>query len=78
MQIVREMKLWFVFTMCVAFLTSVSLLPDASGFVHLCGGFLFFGVIKWTLSEAAVRGTRAEQEARRLYRVLFLPTGNGG
>jgi hypothetical protein len=54
MQIVREMKLWFVITMCVAFLTSVSLLPDASGFVHLCGGLLFFGVIEWAPSEAAI------------------------
>jgi hypothetical protein len=58
MQIVREMKLWFVITMCVAFLTSVSLLPDASRFVHLCGDLLFLGVIEWALSEAAVRGTR--------------------
>jgi hypothetical protein len=58
MQIVSEMKLWFVIIMCVAFLTSVSLLPDASGFMHLCGGLLLFGVIEWALSEAGIRGTR--------------------
>lgn len=58
MQIVREMKLWFVIVMCVAFQTSVSLLPDASGFAHLCGGLLLFGVIEWALNEAGIRGTR--------------------
>lgn len=58
MQIVSEMKLWFVIIMCVAFLTSVSLLPDASGFMHLCGGLLLFSVIEWALNEAGIRGTR--------------------
>lgn len=58
MRIVSEMKLWFVIIMCVVFLTSVSLLPDGSGLVHICGGLLLFGVIQWALGEAAVRGTR--------------------
>jgi hypothetical protein len=59
MQIASEMKLWFVIIMCVVFLTSVSLLPDDSGLVHICGGgLLLFGVIQWALGEAAARGTR--------------------